>query len=362
MKEAAQPSVALCLAGGGLSGALFEFGAVAALDAGLAGWDHRRTVLTVGTSSGAVVAAFLALGADPGGVLEAARNPRHPYAIHPRHLSRVPWARHAAGAGRALRALPGAVRRNLAGPGPFWGGLADDLSLSFPSGMFSNDGIERWVGQVARHHGRRDSLAEAGGRLLITATDLDTGDRVVLSAQTHPGLALSRAVMASSAVPAYFSPVTIGEHDLIDGQISDPLHVDLCGTEATVVIAVSPLVPYRRAAGLDNGARVRRAGMGAVYDQSARISAEVKHRRSWAAQREAAPGQHAFLIAPDPRDVPALFHTGRGMGSRERAWKMGFSAAAAFLRAEDAALARAGLVVDEDALAEARVRLSLDDG
>lgn len=69
-RSESQPRTALVLAGGGITGFLYEVGVLAALDE-LAG----RAVsidfdLYVGTSAGGVLAALLANGARPGNILK----------------------------------------------------------------------------------------------------------------------------------------------------------------------------------------------------------------------------------------------------------------------------------------------------
>src|SRR5262245_7124659 len=54
--------VALCLPGGGVTGAMYQIGALSALEDALEGIDARSFDLYVGTSSGATVAAALAGG------------------------------------------------------------------------------------------------------------------------------------------------------------------------------------------------------------------------------------------------------------------------------------------------------------
>ena len=54
--------LALCLPGGGVTGGLYQIGALAALEDTLEGLDARGFDLYVGTSSGATVAAALAGG------------------------------------------------------------------------------------------------------------------------------------------------------------------------------------------------------------------------------------------------------------------------------------------------------------
>src|SRR5689334_3067208 len=56
------PKVALCLPGGGLSGALYQVGALAALEDGIANIDGQSFLIYLGQGSGATVASAIAGG------------------------------------------------------------------------------------------------------------------------------------------------------------------------------------------------------------------------------------------------------------------------------------------------------------
>ena len=68
--------------------------------------------------------------------------------------------------------------------------------------------------------------------LYIVATDLYTGERVVISS----GKILD-ALRASIAIPMIFSPWKIGEQTLVDGAVCDPLPIDVAIQQGSDVIA-----------------------------------------------------------------------------------------------------------------------------
>lgn len=68
--------------------------------------------------------------------------------------------------------------------------------------------------------------------LYIVATDLYTGDRVVISS----GKILD-AIRASIAIPMIFSPWKIGDQLLVDGAVCDPLPIDVAIQQGSDVIA-----------------------------------------------------------------------------------------------------------------------------
>ena len=67
--ETGRPRISLLLAGGGITGAMYEFGALQALDHFFAGtYSVNKFDIYVGTSAGAIVAALMANGVSPGEV------------------------------------------------------------------------------------------------------------------------------------------------------------------------------------------------------------------------------------------------------------------------------------------------------
>ncbi len=78
--------------------------------------------------------------------------------------------------------------------------------------------------------------------LYVVATDLYTGERVVISSGR-----LVDAIRASIAIPMIFSPWKIGEQLLVDGAVSDPLPLDVAIQQGSdVIAAVGFEMPTRR--------------------------------------------------------------------------------------------------------------------
>ncbi len=76
------------------------------------------------------------------------------------------------------------------------------------------------------------TFEEAVFPLYIVATDLYTGERVVISS----GRILD-AIRASIAIPMIFSPWKIGDRLLVDGAVCDPLPIDVAIQQGSDVIA-----------------------------------------------------------------------------------------------------------------------------
>lgn len=371
MSAETRTRIALCLSGGGFPGAFYEFGAVAALEAALTGWTAANSRVIVGTSCGAVAGAMLALGVDPAEALRALSEKGHPLAPRVKELSRLPWRRHARGIGRAVRAFPSLVHRTPGGRRADFADMVYDLQAHLPGGLFSNVGIGALIERAAALHGRADRFDALLAPLLITASDLDSGERAVYGPGHDESAPVSLAVRASTVIPMYFEPVRIGERHLIDGQIVDPAHMDLAaipGTES--ILVVSPLVPYRvKDAGRDAGATASLApgvadlGVAAIMDQMARISASVKHRATRERVRREHPEIAVHEFHPEPREALDLMRAGFRRESLIETWKLGFAGAARTLHRDAAALSASlaplGVVVDTAALDAEAERLGV---
>ena len=123
-------------------------------------------------------------------------------------------------------------------------GLADGL----PSGIYNGSGIEGYLHNVLTEPGRTDNFGELDCELYLTATDLDTCERVVFGVQGVGGsedVPISTAVRASGALPMVYAPVKVHDRELIDGGIVSTTNLDLAiQAGAKLVVVINPIVPF----------------------------------------------------------------------------------------------------------------------
>ncbi|MGB2712436.1 MAG: patatin-like phospholipase family protein [Conexibacter sp.] len=239
---------ALVLGGGGFTGAVYEIGALRALDL----LSVNRSVIDfdvyVGTSAGSFVAAMTANG------------------ITPEEMMRV-LDRQAPSPFQELElgALLSLNVRELVGKAVLFPWRLAQLARTFvqhfgqvsaldvvlkmaeglPSGLYSGRGIETYVRTVLEDAERSDDFRQLEKTLFLTATDLDTCERVVFGAEGLDDVPISTAVRASTALPMVYEPVRIGDRDLVDGGILSTTNLDLAvEAGAKLVVVVNPLVPY----------------------------------------------------------------------------------------------------------------------
>lgn len=120
-----------------------------------------------------------------------------------------------------------------------------DGKLRQPSGLRAGQKLAFETRMLLLDSPRETDFARLPIPFRATATDVETGDRVILD---HGDLVES--ILASIAIPAVFAPVAIDGRLLIDGGLVDNLPVDLVREEgADVVIAVdvgTPLADRKR--------------------------------------------------------------------------------------------------------------------
>jgi NTE family protein len=295
---------ALVLAGGGITGGLYEVGALMALDSVFESISVRDFDLYVGTSSGAFLAALVANGVAPAIIRDTLERDRRtlPRLTGSQFLS-IPWRSHLATVPRLARAIPGVAHH-------LWTNWRDALVLDtlsslfhhLPAGLLSVDGIEAYVRRVLTTGGRTNDFRHLRSRLLIPATELDTAAIRVFGEYRGDPTPISQAVAASAAVPLLFEPMRIDGCDYVDGAVSKTAHTRLAIERgARLVVLVNPLRPLV----LDDpaAAPLREGGALTVAAQSFRIALQRRLREGLKRHAYEHPDADIVLLEPHHADV-----------------------------------------------------------
>jgi predicted acylesterase/phospholipase RssA len=304
---------ALVLGGGGFTGGVYEIGALRALDLLAVNSTVNNFDVYVGTSAGAFIAALCANGVTPEEMMQVVtRQGKAAFKdidigdlLRPNVLE---FARK--GASMPFRAAS-LVRQVVSQPGgvslmDLLIGLADVL----PSGLYTGAGIEAYLREVLSEPGRTDDFAELPCELYLTATDLDTCERVVFGVDGSEDVPISAAVRASGALPMVYAPVRINDHELIDGGMVSTTNLDIAvEAGARLVVVINPIVPFINDFSAKvktlRGSRVRRVsdmGFAQIGYQAFKL---VTHQRlhelakTW---EERYPDVDIVLIEPEPHD------------------------------------------------------------
>ncbi len=239
--------MALVLAGGGLSGAMYEIGALRAIDDILTDRTVNDFDIYVGTSAGAIVCSLLANGATPETMLQGLSGDlpgirpiqrRDLFHLNIQDVLKlgIKLPRIVLGAWtHYLRYISDITLFDL-----LW-----SISEALPTGMYDSLALEAYMREVLGNYGGTNDFTRLRQQLYIIATDLDSGQRAVFGPDSNQDVPISLAIAASTAVPLLYRPVRIADHDYIDGSVRGNASIDLAIERgATLVIVINPLVPF----------------------------------------------------------------------------------------------------------------------
>ncbi|HEY5261277.1 MAG TPA: patatin-like phospholipase family protein [Solirubrobacteraceae bacterium] len=239
---------ALVLGGGGFTGGVYEIGALRALDLLSANRTINQFDVYVGTSAGAFVASLCANGVTPEEMMRVVthQGPQAFRDIDLGDLLRLNLGEIARTGVRLPLKVVSLARQALTHRGQV--SLIDvllGLAEALPTGAYTGEGIERYLGRVLAEDGRTNDFRELKNELYLAATDLDTCERVVFGAPGFDDVPISTAVRASGALPMVYAPVVVGDRELIDGGIVSTTNLDIAvRAGASLVIVINPIVPY----------------------------------------------------------------------------------------------------------------------
>jgi len=312
------------MAGGGPLGAVYEVGALAALQDCLIGVDLTALDVYVGVSSGAFLAAGLANG------------------IRPAQMSRMFIEGQADGErfDPALLLKPAYreyLRRALSVPTllatSLWRYIADEegtsllgsvqrLGRAIPNGIFDGRAIDRYLTHLFDRPGRTNDFRRLARRLYLVATDLDSGRVVEFGAPGHDHIPISLAVQASTALPGLFPPVRIEGRHYVDGVLKKTLHASVALRHgARLVLCINPLVPYDADPHAQDGApgaRLADAGLPLVLSQTFRAIIHSRMQVGMERYRGEYPGADVILFEPNRHDREMFFTNIFSYASRRR--------------------------------------------
>jgi NTE family protein len=312
-KKQARSRTALVLGGGGFTGGVYEIGALRALDLLAVNRTVNQFDIYVGTSAGSFVASLAANGVTPEEMMRVV-NQQVPTPFKDIDLGTllkpnyIDYAKTAALLPLRVLGLARMIAGNLGSVSlmDVMVGLAEGL----PPGVYDGTGIERYIGDVLSDPDRATDFRLLQNELFLTATDLDTCERVVLGSEGWDDVPIPTAVAASTALPMVYRPVEVKGRHLVDGGIRSTTNVDVAVEQgAKFVIVVNPLVPYvndfQKVIPTMLGSRVRRVsdmGFPQVGYQAFKLLAHQRLHEAVKQWEEKYPGVDIILIEPEPND------------------------------------------------------------
>ena len=303
---------ALVLGGGGFTGGVYEIGALRALDLLAVNSTVNNFDIYVGTSAGSFVAGMLANGVTPDEMMQVL-NEKDPSEMEDLDLEKVLKLNYLGFLQKAalLPMRTVGLIGNLLRMGEFSAmdigvGLAENL----PTGFYSGSGINEYIEGVLSENGRTNDFRLLDPELYLTATDLDTCERIVFGEDGWSDVPISKAVQCSTTLPLVYKPVDLKGRQLIDGGVRSTTNVDIAVEKgAKFIIVVNPLVPFvndfEKTIPTVFGNRVRRVsdmGLPAIASQTFKLIAHARLHEAVKHWEEKYPGVDIILIEPQPND------------------------------------------------------------
>jgi NTE family protein len=302
-------------AGGGVTGAIYEIGALAALEDRLENVSISDFDVFVGVSAGAYISALLANGVTPGVLFRnVTRSAKTRTDIDDLALFRL-------NIGEIATRLATAPFTVLDAAWDFYKNrhettltdLVQSLGQLLPSGMFQNDGLEAWLQKWLTQAGRTNDFRRLKKTLRLVAVDLDSGETTAFGCPGFDDVPISTAVAASCAIPGLYRPVQIDGVDYIDGGVRKTAHISLALRERCgLTICVNPLVPVRiknpegtlKRLGANGAGPLRSRGLPTILDQVFRVTLHSRLRYGLTRYQREDPDADIVVFEPKPEDLP----------------------------------------------------------
>lgn len=329
--------VALVLAGGGITGVVYELGALRAINDMLVDLTVNDFDIYVGTSAGALVTSLIANDFTPHEIMQF-MDDRHPeiggisvgdifqanLGDYLRRLMNLP--RMLVQLGYNLATRPG----DLALSDVLW-----ELTEVLPTGLYDGNALERYVRRILEMPGRCNRFDFLEKQLYVVATELDSGTRAVFGQGGKAIVPISRAVAASSAVPVLYRPVQIFGRDYVDGGLHGTASLDLAiEAGAKLVICINPMVPLNAKLAHPEENYISEHGLPAIINQTVRTLLHSSLRYHIKNLQSKYPDVDIVLIQPGWDDHRMFSYNPMYYGSRLMLAEHGFETVTSGLLAQ----------------------------
>ena len=357
-RDKTKPSLGVALGGGGPMGGVYQIGALRALDEALEGLDLNDLDAYVGVNAGSFVAANLANQITPSQMCRIfVRNESDIHPFHPEVFYRPALLEYAARAKAIPKLLFDAVSNVVKNPTDQT--LLESLTVmaqAVPSGVFDNTGFHDYISRSYSSLGRTNDFARLRRKLLVIASDVESGETVRFGEDGLQHVPISKAIQSSMASPGLYVPVELNGHYYMDGTLNKGMHASVA-VEAgcDIVFAVNPVVPVNVLSG-DGSLRenIVGSGMPNVLSQSYRTMVHSRLNSGLKNLKREHPGSQVFLFEPSKSEASLFFSSVFSFNARKRVCEQAYQITRADLRVRakeiEQALSPLGIRVRHDIL------------
>lgn len=311
----AECGVGLALAGGGPAGAIYELGALRALEEAVEDLDLNNLCVYVGVSAGAFIASNIA------NHLTTTQMCRAVLKYEPGDNPFVPETFLTPAMGEWLKRGASVPRLFLES---LWryANNPRDLSLleslvhmarALPVGLFDNAPVKEYMERILEAPGRTNDFRKLDKKLILVAADLDSGQAVRFGEPPFDAVPISVAVQASTALPGLYPPVEIDGRHYVDGVLLKTMHASVAlDAGARLLFCLNPIVPVDTAQAVSEGVMKRgkliNRGLPTVLSQAMRTIIRSRLGAGFDGYQERYPEADVFLFEP-PSDDYRMFFT-----------------------------------------------------
>ena len=327
---------ALILGGGGITGGMYELGALSAMDDFIvSGRKSGDFDLYVGISAGSVLAAFLANGISVEEMCSSVLGEGNQgFLLRREDIYELPIGNLFRFLGRSFRNFVSVVRHVRKSGQPVT--LLNILAIFqqfLPAGFFSNANLERYVARALSGEGRTNDFRSVRKPLAIVATEVDTGERWIFGEGGRKDIPISKAIQASTAIPVFFEPVSIEERFFVDGAAERVGHLDIpAAAGADLIVMLNPIVPIYNDRSVvciptfdgQCGSLTER-GVTAIAEQTFRINSRVKLELGVLLFRADHPGTDFLMIEPSPAESSLFLYGSMNFAERIHSMNYGYN-------------------------------------
>jgi predicted acylesterase/phospholipase RssA len=368
-KSINSPRIALALAGGGPLGAIYEVGAMCALEESLVGLDFTKLDHYVGVSAGGFIVAAMANGMTPRELCASfiENDNEKSETFDPSWLMEPAYGEFA----RRGIMLPGLLLS------AFWGmtlgrksfmTALERLAPGLPTGAFSNQQVDTQLARLFSQKGRTNDFRKLKTKLTLVATNLDSAEPAPFGRPGWDHVPISQAVQASSALPGLFPPVEIDDQYYVDGALKKTMHASVALDDGVdLLLCLNPLVPFDATSpqvakvmqrGLPSEKRkiprIVDGGLPAVLSQTFRSMIHSRMELGMKHYEHAYPHTDIILIEPDHRDPELYLANTFSYAQRRHLAEHAYQQTRQMLRSRktglSAKLARHGISLNHDVL------------
>jgi len=382
--------IGLACAGGVVEGAIYEIGALCAIDESIDGIDFHHLDTYVGVSSGGLIGSILANGVPARELSRAIVSAAHDDSLNlnPEVLFTPAIREYAGRLSKVPRAVFNTLRYYALNPGDLsLLGFLSTFGSLVPTGFFDNTPLANFLNDALSRNRRTDDFRRLPTDLRIVAMHLDSAEVTVFGEPGYNHVPISKAVQASTALPGLYCPVEIDGEHYIDGVARRTVHASVALDAGTdLLFCINPIVPVnvqmeqhanrllnrtpQSGDGLNlttsRGPKKRLAdhGLPSVLSQTFRAIVDSRKRTGFKKYEHTHPDADLILIEPECDDTSLFFSNIFSFRNRHDVCEHAYQATRAHLRNRlgeiKPVLERHGLTLREDVLNDPNRQLFRD--